>query len=636
MAEYNPSKIIKDGNTYNFRDTTKIPLAGSNEISGSLIPSTDGTVNLGSPSYQWNNAYIKSLTINGVVCGDILTHNVSEFVNVTGAQTIGGVKTFSSNVIIQGSKKVTCNLDNSFIELDGGTTWGKGGSIVLSGQDRSSYTNSVLIVSKSDTNTDILQYQNGELKPLSNNTNNSSLGTPTNKWSKVYSDDVVHTTDNETIGGIKKFSDIPIVANGKTFVSQINASRANGTQTGFSAYNGFKIVCNNDSQAWDNTAFAIHMPEYSPTRAIVSFKLFDCIEGSSSYKGFGFTKGGNDFYLFPTAANVINLGSPSSQWNTTYTHNMLIDNDINIASSLINKTSSSGVLSIRGGLANQDGASIGLYGKDYNGAIAGNIYMTAYGNSDYTNFRIYPNGTMSVYNNSTATTKNVAMQEDVIPRSGGAVITSYFLGRSVNTENLMVSGGTSWSSGGSLETFGSNHSSHAGQVRLQPATSGTNFKTMNLEPSGTWSWSGTACQITSYQRYKQQITENNYKRLDAWEDVELVQFKYNESVDTKGKSARLHTGYVVQQIDSACKSHGVNISEYGLYCHEEYPEETEEVEVENEDGTKTKERKVIREASEHYSLRYTEIYAVECMYLRRCIKQLTARIEELEKGNNSK
>ena len=96
MAEYNPSKIIKDGNTYNFRDTTKIPLAGSNEISGSLIPSTDGTVNLGGPSYQWNNAYIKSLTINGVACGNILTHNVSEFVGVTGAQTIGGEKTFSN------------------------------------------------------------------------------------------------------------------------------------------------------------------------------------------------------------------------------------------------------------------------------------------------------------------------------------------------------------------------------------------------------------------------------------------------------------------------------------------------------------------------------------------------------------
>ena len=167
--------------------TSNQTVAGNKEFTGTttahdLVPSATDTYNFGSSTAQWNNAYIKSLTINGVACGDILTHNVSEFVAVTSAQTISGIKTFASNVIIQGSKKVTCNLDNSFIELDGGTTWGKGGSIVLSGQDRSSYTNSVLIVSKSDTNTDILQYQNGELKPLSNNTNNSSLGTSTNKW----------------------------------------------------------------------------------------------------------------------------------------------------------------------------------------------------------------------------------------------------------------------------------------------------------------------------------------------------------------------------------------------------------------------------------------------------------------------
>jgi hypothetical protein len=88
MAEYNPSKIIKDGNTYNFRDITKIPLAGSNEISGSLIPSTDGTVDLGSSTAQWNNAYIKSLAINGVATGDILTHNASEFVLVNDLSTV--------------------------------------------------------------------------------------------------------------------------------------------------------------------------------------------------------------------------------------------------------------------------------------------------------------------------------------------------------------------------------------------------------------------------------------------------------------------------------------------------------------------------------------------------------------------
>ena len=185
-------------------------VGGNKEFTGTttahdLVPSATETYNFGSPSYQWNNAYIKSLTINGVACGDILTHNVSEFVDVSSNQTIGGVKTFS---------------------------------------------------------------------------------------------------------------DIPIVANGKTFVSKTNADRTNGTQTGFSPYNGFKIVCNNDSQGWDNTAFAIHMPEYSPTRAMVSFKLFDCIEGSSSYKGFSFSKNGNNFQLFPIASNAIGLGTSTNKWKS--------------------------------------------------------------------------------------------------------------------------------------------------------------------------------------------------------------------------------------------------------------------------------------------------------------------------------
>ena len=117
--------------------------------------------------------------------------------------------------------------------------------------------------------------------------------------------------------------------------------------------------------------------------------------------------------------------------------------------------------------------------------------------------------------------------------------------------------------------------------------------------------------------------------LDAWEDVEPVQFKYNDAVETKGKdNARLHTGYVVQQIDNACKSHNIDISNYGLYCHEEYPQETEEVEVKQDDGTTTKETKIIREASEHYSLRYTEALIVECAYLRREINRLKEQMKK--------
>ena len=221
---------------------------------------------------------------------------------------------------------------------------------------------------------------------------------------------------------------------------------------------------------------------------------------------------------------------------------------------------------------------------------------------------------------------------NAVPRSGGAVMTANFIGRSDASGELIIGGGDKRSHGGGIVLEGAN-SAIPGAVVLLALTADSTERRMWLYPSGTWTWDGTAVQLISDQRLKQQIAKIDDKLLDAWQDVNLVQFKYNDAVDAKKDKARLHTGYVVQQIDSACKEHGVDISAYGLYCHEEYPQETEEVEVEQKDGTKVKETKVIREASEHYSLRYTEVYAVECMYLRRCIERLTARIEELEKGN---
>ena len=334
--------------------------------------------------------------------------------------------------------------------------------------------------------------------------------------------------------------------------------------------------------------------------------------------------------IVPDTDNSYDFGSSSYKLRYVYCNTAYVTNLILTGESFSRNVDNSSLL-VCGASTASDGAFIKLHSKNYvDIPYAGSVYIFAGDGSNASYMLLKPDGSV-ICNN-----KNIAMQEDVVPRSGGAVMTDYFLGRSADTGSLMISGGTSWSSGGSVEAFGSSHSSYAGRVRLQPALSNSNFKTMNLEPSGTWSWSGTACQITSDQRLKQQITEINDKLLDAWEDVELVQFKYNESVDTKGKSARLHTGYVVQQIDSACKSHGVDISAYGLYCHEEYPQETEEVEVEQANGTKTKKTKIIKEANEHYSLRYTEALIVECKYLRRCIARLTARIEELEKGNNIK
>ena len=280
---------------------------------------------------------------------------------------------------------------------------------------------------------------------------------------------------------------------------------------------------------------------------------------------------------------------------------------------------------ISGGKGLGSGGTIGAYGKNAPNR-AGYVQINCDDGVNSSEVLISPSGSFTFnYNN---TVKNVAMYEDVIPRGGGAVI-SGDLYQNVNTREFVIGGGTDVYNGAVIALSGLSHSVRPGTITIQPRSS-SSVKHMFLHGDGSWTWDGTAVQLVSDQRLKQQIAEIDDKLLDAWQDVDLVQFKYNDAVNEKGDNARLHTGYVVQQIDNACKSHNVDISTYGLYCHEEYPQETEEVEVEQADGTKTKEKKVIREASEHYSLRYTEVYAVECMYLRREVSRLKHQNEDLE------
>lgn len=216
----------------------------------------------------------------------------------------------------------------------------------------------------------------------------------------------------------------------------------------------------------------------------------------------------------------------------------------------------------------------------------------------------------------------------------GGVITGDGLYRTSNTTYLELGGGTYYNDGAVIAVCGATWCD-AGLVAIKPHVSGANGSNngqiFNIWPSGTLTWTGTAIQYVSDQRLKQQISNIDDKLLDAWEDVLPCQFKYNEAVEQKGDNARLHTGYVVQQIDEACKSHNLDISAYGLYCHEEYSERTEEVEVKQDDGSVIKETKVLEPAREHYSLRYTEALIVECAYLRREVKRLSERLEKLEK-----
>ena len=71
MATYSPSKITKDGNTYNFTDTTKIPLTGTNDLRGTIRPNTDDAYNLGSSSYNFKIVYTKEIR-HGLSSGSLV------------------------------------------------------------------------------------------------------------------------------------------------------------------------------------------------------------------------------------------------------------------------------------------------------------------------------------------------------------------------------------------------------------------------------------------------------------------------------------------------------------------------------------------------------------------------------------
>jgi hypothetical protein len=269
----------------------------------------------------------------------------------------------------------------------------------------------------------------------------------------------------------------------------------------------------------------------------------------------------------------------------------------------LGKTTNNSNLMFSGGIGWDYGACVSMYGKDST-VNAGVCLIRANDGTNDTILSIQPSGTIVKVTNTA--TKNVAMQEDVIPRSGGAVFAASMYCRNIDNSELIFCGGHDYGYGGNIFLAGKDNPGIVGGVVGIRPDNGTTTHDMWFTPDGSWTWNGSAVQITSDQRYKQQINAIDDKLLDAWKDVAPVQFKYNDSVEEKGDKARLHTGYVVQQIAEACQNHDVDIDNYGLYCHEVY------------------------ENDEHYSLRYTEALIVECAFLRREVERLTERVTKLE------
>lgn len=138
-----------------------------------------------------------------------------------------------------------------------------------------------------------------------------------------------------------------------------------------------------------------------------------------------------------------------------------------------------------------------------------------------------------------------------------------------------------------------------------------------------YSTSGTI--NTSDARLKTEPESVPDEVLDAWGDVNFVQFQMLDRVEAKGADeARLHNGLIAQRIEEAFSAHGLDARRYGLFCWDEWEAEPEE---RDQDGNITR---PALEAGDCYSLRYEEALCMEAAYQRRRADRAEARLAALE------
>ena len=126
--------------------------------------------------------------------------------------------------------------------------------------------------------------------------------------------------------------------------------------------------------------------------------------------------------------------------------------------------------------------------------------------------------------------------------------------------------------------------------------------------------------------------------MRAWGKVEFKVFQFKDAVEKKGGDARIHVGVIAQEVKAAFESEGLDASRYGLFCHDTWEDEWEDVvvvdvpEVADEEGNivtpqKTHiEHRLVTPAGDRYGIRYEEALALECAYQRWRLAQIEARL----------
>ncbi len=141
-------------------------------------------------------------------------------------------------------------------------------------------------------------------------------------------------------------------------------------------------------------------------------------------------------------------------------------------------------------------------------------------------------------------------------------------------------------------------------------------------------WSGgftqSAFTVTSDARDKTEPLNISDALLDAWSEVDFVQFQYLDRIEEKGAdSARWHFGIIAQRAKEAFERHGIDAHRYGFLCFDSW----DDVYEEDANGS----RKLITPAGSRYGIRYEEVLILEAALMRRTIKRMQEALAVMSK-----
>ena len=127
----------------------------------------------------------------------------------------------------------------------------------------------------------------------------------------------------------------------------------------------------------------------------------------------------------------------------------------------------------------------------------------------------------------------------------------------------------------------------------------------SFRPTVIYAVSGTI--NTSDAREKQQVrTLSDAEHAVAVKCKGLVRaFKWNDAVEKKGDGARIHFGVMAQDVQRVFQEEGLDPSEYGLFCYDEWNEQAQITDLDSEGNEVVLQE--YRPAGNRYGVRYEEL-----------------------------